>query len=72
MGVDQSRLIKAVAAHHAADGVGKQTLDVLLAVWLIERDLVIGDFGGEFILKAVCFNEEAVVIFLKCFHSRTR
>ena len=45
LGVDQSRLIKTVATHHAADGVGKQTLDVLLTVWAVEGDLVIGDLG---------------------------
>ena len=32
VGVDQARLVEAVAAHHAADGVGNQALAVFFAV----------------------------------------
>ena len=65
VGVDQPRLVEAVAAHHAADGVGDQPLDVFFPVGTVERDLVVGDFGREFVLQAVGFDEEAVVFSLR-------
>ena len=40
-----ARLVEAVAAHRAADGVGDQPLDVLFPVGPVEGDLVVGDFG---------------------------
>ena len=45
VGVDQPRRVEAVAAHHAADGVGEQALDVFFAVGTVEGDLLVGDFG---------------------------
>ena len=45
VGVDQPWLVEAVAAHHAADGVGEQPLDVLFTVGAVECDLVVGNFG---------------------------
>ena len=51
VGVDQPRLVEAVAAHHAADGVGEQPLDVLFPVGAVEGDLVVGNFGGKFALE---------------------
>ena len=68
VGIDQPRLVEAVAAHHAADGVGDQPLDVLFPVGAVERDLVVGDFGRKFVLQAVGFDEEAVVLFLQFLH----
>jgi hypothetical protein len=49
-GVDQAWLVEAVAAHHAADGVGEQSLDVFFPVGPVERDLVVGDFRGKLVL----------------------
>jgi hypothetical protein len=69
VGVDQARFVEAVAAHHAANGVGKQPLDVLLPVGPVERDLVIRDFGGEFVLQAIGIDEEAVVLLFEFFHA---
>src|SRR5215510_7054193 len=69
MGVDQPRLVEAVPAHHAADGVGEQPLDVFFPVGPIEGDLLIGDFGREFVLQAVGFNEEAVVLLFELLHA---
>ena len=43
--VDQSWLVEAVAAHHAADGVGDQAFDVFFTVGAVEGDLVVGNFG---------------------------
>ena len=68
VGVDQARFVEAVAAHHAADGVGDQPLDVFFAVGAVERDLVIWDFGREFVLQAVGVDEEAVVRFFQFLH----
>ena len=45
VGVDQPRLVKAVPAHHAADGVGDQPFDVFFTVGAVEGDLVVGHFG---------------------------
>ena len=69
VGVDQPRLVEAVAAHHAADGVGEQPLDVLFTVGAVEGDLVVGDFRREFVLQAVGFDEEAIVLLFKCLQS---
>ena len=57
VGVDEPRLVEAVAAHRAADGVGDQPLDVLFTVGAVEGDLVVGDFGRKLVLKAVGFDE---------------
>ena len=65
VGVDQPRLVEAVAAHHAADGVGDQPLDVLFTVGAVEGDLVVGNFGRKFVLQAVGVDEEAVILFLE-------
>ena len=51
LGVDEPRLVEAVAAHRAADGVGDQPLDVFFTVGAVEGDLVVGDFGGEFVSR---------------------
>jgi hypothetical protein len=53
VGIDQAGLVEAVAAHHAADGVGDQALAVFFAVGAGQGDLGFGDFGGEFVLEAV-------------------
>ena len=68
VGVDQPRLVEAVAAHHAADGVGEQPLDVFFTVGAVEGDLVVGDFGGKFVLQAVGFDKEAVVLLFQFLH----
>src|SRR5271157_296736 len=47
--VDQSRLIEAVAAHRATDGVGEQPFDVFFAVRAVEGDLVVENLGSEFV-----------------------
>ena len=69
VGVDQPRLVEAVAAHHAADGVGEQPLDVFFTVGAVEGDLVVGDFGRKLVLQAVGFDEEAVVLLLEFLHA---
>src|SRR5712691_2569345 len=48
--VDQAGLVEAVAAHHAADGVGKEAFGVFFAVRAIKGDLVIGNFGRKLVL----------------------
>ncbi len=45
VGIDQPRLIEAVPAHHAADGVGDQAFDVFFAVGASKRDLLVGNVG---------------------------
>jgi hypothetical protein len=50
VGVDQARLIEAVATHHAADGIGEQPLDVLASVGAVQRDLFVGDFRRKLVL----------------------
>ena len=57
MGIDQAGFVEAVAAHHAADGVGKQALAVLFAVGAGEGDLIFGDFGEKFVIESVGFND---------------
>jgi len=49
-GVNKARLVEAVAAHHATEGVGDETLHVLAAVGAVERNLLVGNFGEEFVL----------------------
>lgn len=68
VGVDQPRLVEAVAAHQAGEGVGDQSLDVLCAVGPVERDLVVGDGGGQFVLQAVGVDEQPVVLFSQLLH----
>ena len=53
LGIDQSRLVEAVPAHHAADGVGDQPLDVLCTVRAVEGDLLVRDFGRKLVLQTI-------------------
>jgi hypothetical protein len=53
VGIDQAGLVEAVAAHHAADGVGDQALAVFFAVGAGQGDLGFGNFGGEFVLESM-------------------
>ncbi len=69
LGVDQPRPVKAVSAHHAADGVGNQPLDVFLTVRAVQGNLFFGDFGAKFVLQPVGFDEEAVVLFFELLHA---
>ena len=61
--VDETRFIQGVAAHHAADGVGDEGFDVAFEVGAANGDLLIRDFGGEFVLQAVGIDPVAVVFF---------
>jgi alanine dehydrogenase len=48
--VDQAGLVEAIAAHHAADGVGEEASGVFFAVRTVERDLFSRDFWEDFVL----------------------
>ena len=65
MRVNQTRSVEAVATHHAANGVGDEAFDVFFTVRTVKGDLVVGDFGGEFVLQAIGVDEEPVVILFK-------
>ena len=69
MRIDQPWLVETVAAHHAADGVGEEAFDVFFTVRAVERDLVVRNFGREFVLQAVGVYEEAVVLFFQLLHA---
>ena len=46
VGIDQAKLVEAVAPHHAADGVGDQALAVFFAIGTGQGDLGLWDFRG--------------------------
>jgi hypothetical protein len=48
VGVDQAGLVEAVAAHHAADGVGDQALAVFFAVGAGQGDLFVRNVRTQF------------------------
>ena len=48
--VDEAGFVEGVAPHHAAHSVGDEGFDVALEVGAANGDLVVGDFGGEFVL----------------------
>ena len=46
-----------------------QAFDVFFAVRTVERDLVVGNFGREFVLQAVGVYEKTVVLFFQLLHA---
>ena len=68
VGEDQPGMVEAVAAHHAADGIGKEGGHVFPDISAREGDLVFWYFGLQLIFKAVGGNEEAVVLGFQLLH----
>ena len=68
VGIDQPLFVEAVTPHHAAHGVGDKAFDVLLTIRAPERDLVIRNIRGQFILQAVGIDEQSIVLLFELFH----
>lgn len=62
--VGKARLIERIAAKDAAHGVGDQAADVAAKVCAADGDVLILDFGGQFVLQAVDVDKDAVEFFL--------
>ena len=69
VGQDEAGLVQAVAAHHAAHGVGEEGGHVLAPVGPRQGDLLLRDLGGELVLEAVGLDPEAVVLGLELLHA---
>ena len=63
-GIGKTGPIQRVAAKDAADCVGEQAADVAAQIGFAHGDVLILDFGGQFVLQAVDVDEDAVEFFL--------